>query len=58
MAPHIPSRSERPFAGQVVRLPSPAEGVGQALRRVFDRDAELPCDWDQYLRSLDDLREQ
>ncbi|MGT2515426.1 hypothetical protein ACVOMT_15450 [Sphingomonas panni] len=58
MAPHIPSRGERTFAGQVVRPPSPAEGVGQALRRVFDRDAALPRDWDHYLRSLDDLPKQ
>lgn len=58
MAPHIPSSGKRPFAGQIVRPPSPAEGVGQALRRVFDRDAVLPQDWEYYLRSLDDLPQQ
>lgn len=58
MAPQLPCSGERTFRGQVVRPPSPAEGVGQALRRVFDRDMGLPNDWGHYLRSLDDLPPQ
>lgn len=58
MAPHVPSPGKRPFAGQVVRPPSPGDGVGRALRQVYRQDAALPTNWQDYLRSLDDLPKQ
>jgi len=58
MAPQTLFAGKRPFAGQIVRPPSPTDGVGRALRHVYGRDAALPRDWDGYLRSLDDLPEQ
>jgi len=58
MAPHVPSRNKRPFAGQVVRPPSATDGVGHALRHIYHQDMALPYNWEQYLRSLDNLPEQ
>lgn len=58
MAPHIPLSGKRPFAGQVVRPPSPTDGVGRALRHVYGQDTRMPRAWEDYLRSLDDPSEQ
>jgi|GEM_PF-3672733 len=58
MAPQLPTSGKRPFAGHVVRPPSPTDGVGRALRHVYGKESYLPRDWEHYLRSLDDLPEQ
>ncbi len=58
MAPQTSSAGKRPCTAQIVRPPSPTDGVGRALRHVYGREAALPNDWEQYLRSLDSLSQQ
>lgn len=58
MAPHVPISGKRPLAGQVVRPPSPGDGVGRALRQVYAQGSALPDNWEEYLKSLDNLPEQ
>lgn len=40
--------------GTVVRSPLPTDGVGRALRQVFDRDSRLPRPLVECLRRLDE----
>ncbi len=48
-----PFPPERAATMQVVRAPSPGDGVGHALRRSFGRPEDLPADWQALLRRID-----
>ncbi len=52
MAPRDPSFCKNASADQVVRAPSRADGIGHALRRTFDPAADLPAEWQEFLRRL------
>lgn len=40
--------------GQVVRGPSPTDGIGKALRKVFNGDGIMPPLWVEHLRRLNE----
>ena len=42
-----------PCKGDVVRAPQPSDGVGDALRGIYDDVPGLPADWRALLTRLD-----